>query len=202
MSWPCVTILNNHTYRPNMAYINTINYEQADENLRQTYDQIMGTRGKLAAVHQIQSLHPGALLAHMDLYKQVMFAKSPLKRYQREMIAVIVSAANDCPYCIRHHEEALLFYWKDEERVSKLSTIPTEAGLSEEELALCLFAKKLTQQPGQSTQEDIIKLQEMGWEDRAILDATQVVAYFNFVNRMVLALGVTFTEEEAKGYNY
>lgn len=185
-----------------MAYIQTFTYEEANEALKAAYDQIIGSRGKLAAVHQMQGLNPGALLAHMDLYKQVMFARSPLRRYQREMIAVIVSANNNCPYCIRHHEEALLFYWKDAEKTQRLIAEPATAGIDDKDLALCHYAKKLTLSPGQSTQEDIEQLKTIGWEDRAILDATQVVAYFNFVNRMVLALGVEFTTDESKGYHY
>ena len=41
----------------------------------------------------------------------------------------------------------------------------------------------------------------MELSDRAILDASLVVGYFNFVNRMVLALGVKL-EKEPGGYNY
>ena len=42
----------------------------------------------------------------------------------------------------------------------------------------------------------------MGLSDKAILDATLVVSYFNFVNRMVLGLGVNLESNQAKGYNY
>ena len=94
-----------------MAYIKTLSYEEADDALKAVYDNITGSRGKLAEVHKIQSLNPPALLAHMDLYLKVMFGKSPLKRYQREMLGVVVSAANRCPYCVEHHRQALLFYW-------------------------------------------------------------------------------------------
>jgi alkylhydroperoxidase family enzyme len=38
--------------------------------------------------------------------------------------------------------------------------------------------------------------------DSAILDATLVVAYFNFVNRIVLALGVESSELEVQGYRF
>lgn len=185
-----------------MAYIKTINYEEAEAELKAAYDQISGARGKLAEVHKIQSLNPGALLAHMELYKQVMFARSPLKRYQREMVAVIVSQANNCDYCIHHHQEALLFYWKKQERVDKLLDSPESAGLEQEDIALCTYARHLTLSPAEASQEAIRNLRDAGWEDRAILDVTQVAAYFNFVNRMVLGLGVAFNEEEVKGYNY
>jgi len=67
---------------------------------------------------------------------------------------------------------------------------------------LCDFAEDLTISAEQDYSGHIKKLKEAGLEDRAILDAVQVIAYFNFVNRMVLGLGVEFTEEEMKGYKY
>lgn len=44
------------------------------------------------------SIHPEALRAHLGLYRTIMFGPSPLSRSEREAIAVVVSAANDCHY--------------------------------------------------------------------------------------------------------
>ena len=79
-----------------MAYIDYIEYENAEGELKEIYDGLIGSRGKLANIHKIQSLHPKSITAHMKLYMELMFAKSPLKRYQREMIAVVVSRNNNC----------------------------------------------------------------------------------------------------------
>ncbi|MFQ5446647.1 MAG: peroxidase-related enzyme [Saprospiraceae bacterium] len=185
-----------------MPYIKTIEYEESSGELREIYDNLIGSRGKLAEVHKIQSLNPAALLAHMELYKATMFGRSPLKRYQREMMAVVVSAANKCPYCIAHHREALLFYWKNEARVGQVADKFDMSNLTEADAALCHLARNLTLQPASQPVAAIEQLRRAGIEDRAILDAVQVIAYFNFVNRMVLALGVTFNEDEVKGYNY
>ena len=37
---------------------------------------------------------------------------------------------------------------------------------------------------------DIQALRAQGWDDRAIHDATQIIAYFNYINRVADALGV------------
>ncbi|MCK4578603.1 MAG: carboxymuconolactone decarboxylase family protein [Candidatus Marinimicrobia bacterium] len=47
---------------------------------------------------QIHSVHSQVLRQHYDLYVELMARKGPLSRIQREMIAVVVSAANDCHY--------------------------------------------------------------------------------------------------------
>lgn len=62
--------------------------------------------------------------------------------------------------------------------------------LSAAERALCEFAERLSQDPGAMGEGDIRELRAQGWEDRAIHDATQIIAYFNYINRVADALGV------------
>jgi alkylhydroperoxidase family enzyme len=47
---------------------------------------------------RIHGVHPATLRLHYDLYVELMRGPSPLSRVQREMIAVVVSAANGCHY--------------------------------------------------------------------------------------------------------
>lgn len=44
------------------------------------------------------SLNPAAMRAHLGLYRTIMFGDSPLTRAEREVMAVTVSAVNDCHY--------------------------------------------------------------------------------------------------------
>lgn len=186
-----------------MPNIKVIPFEEATGKLRDIYDDLVEKRGKLAAVHSIQSLNPDSIIAHIELYMTIMFSQSPLTRAQREMIAVVVSSANKCEYCQQHHGVALNNYWKDESRVQLLRTNYETAGLNETDSLLCRFAIDLTLHPDDSENENKTKrLRIAGLEDRAILDATLVVAYFNFVNRIVLALGVEAEEKAGEGYKY
>ncbi len=185
-----------------MAYIKVIEYNESSDELRGIYDHLITTRGKLADVHMIQSLNPATVLSHMNFYKDIMFGHSPLKRYQREMISVAVSAANQCEYCIKHHKEALMHYWKSESRIEALIQQAEDPQLSSEDKALCSYARELTLQPELSTKQKTDVLRDVGFDDRAILDATLVISYFNFVNRMVLALGLEIKESEITGYKY
>ncbi len=154
-------------------------------------------------MHKIQSLNPESIVNHMDLYMTVMFGKSPLKRYQREMMAVVVSGANDCEYCIVHHAEALIHFWKDREKAYALGKDFESVAIDDADKALCRYAQILTQSPGAVKAEGIIKeLKSQGFDDRAILDAALVISYFNFVNRMVLGLGVHLEDDGGSGYKY
>ncbi len=185
-----------------MPFIKVIEHDESSGDLKGIYDYLVGTRGKLAEVHKIQSLNPPTVLSHMNLYKDIMFGQSPLKRYQREMIGVIVSSANQCEYCIRHHREALNHYWKDETKIDLLLQQLDDPQLNETDKSLCEFARDVTHNPELASRIKIEKLRSHGLDDRAILDATLVVSYFNFVNRIVLTLGLEISESEISGYKY
>lgn len=185
-----------------MAFIDVIQHNQAEGELKEIYDNLVETRGKLAEVHKIQSLNPKSIVNHMDLYLTIMFGKSPLKRVQREMIAVVVSKANDCEYCQVHHAEAVNHYWKDAAKIEQLRTDYSKLDLKPVDLALCDLAHHLTKYPGKHNEAEFIQpLKDLGLDDRAILDATLVIGYFNFVNRIVLGLGVHL-EDNPGGYEY
>ena len=65
-----------------------------------------------------------------------------------------------------------------------------EAQLDARDHALCAYAEKLTCAPQQMGPQDIDALRETGLDDRAIHDATQVIGFFNYINRLADALGV------------
>lgn len=204
-----------------MAYIDVVTPERATGRLAEIYQSITASRGKIASVHTIQSLNPPTIPAHMELYRTVMFSHSPLSRAEREMIAVVVSRSNECNYCVAHHGEALLHFWKDQERLDKLAADVSDgrfdsagadsadvgsgaAELSPREQGLCRFARITTVNPGAGEDGSAVELLRSAIPeitDREILDATLAVGYFNFVNRIVLTLGVEL-EDNPGGYKY
>ena len=64
------------------------------------------------------------------------------------------------------------------------------APLSLVDRALCDYALKLTKAPASIGEADIAALRQAGLSDRAINDAAQVIAYFNYINRVADGLGV------------
>lgn len=186
-----------------MPYIEVIPLDKATGDLKEIYENLIKTRGKLAGVHTIQSLNPKTIVAHMELYMSIMFSQSPLSRAQREMIAVVVSKTNRCDYCIQHHSTALNHFWKSTDRIKNFIEDINAASLTYGDRQLCYFAEQLTLNAEFCNHKlSAAELKRMGFNDRAVLDATLVVAYFNFVNRIVLALGVNLEQEGTGGYNF
>lgn len=183
-------------------WIRVIEPEEATGRLKEVYDETAKKRGKLAEVHKIHSLNPESLSAHMGLYMTLMFGPSPLSRRERETIAVAVSRTNGCAYCVAHHSDALGRYEKDPKNVRAVQEGRWEV-LSAREAALCAFVEKLTRAPGAMAEADLSPLRAQGLTDAEILDTAQVAAYFNFVNRIVLALGVAVEDPgQRQGYKY
>ena len=66
--------------------------------LKTQYDTAIERAGKVFNIVKAMSLNPETLSASMDLYRAVMFGPSELSRAERELLAVVVSRANDCYY--------------------------------------------------------------------------------------------------------
>jgi uncharacterized peroxidase-related enzyme len=98
---------------------------------------------------------------------------------------------------------ALNHYWKDEARVERLRTLDLNSCLEPNDLSLCEYARILTQEPSKIEEKQHIQpLRDHGFSDQAIVDAAGVVAYFNYVNRLVLGLGISLEADGGGGYDY
>ncbi|HBO53620.1 MAG: carboxymuconolactone decarboxylase family protein [Planctomycetota bacterium] len=81
-----------------MAWIESISPEVAEGALKKEYDEAITRSGEVANVVSLSSLNPGALSAWVGVYKAVMYGPSPLERYERELVATVVSQENECRY--------------------------------------------------------------------------------------------------------
>ena len=81
--------------------------------------------------------------------------------------------------------------------VDKIKTDYIKANLTDVDRALCEHAIKLTRTPSGVAKADLDRLRTLGLSDHAISDATQVIAYFNYINRIADGLGVDPEPEHA-----
>ena len=81
-----------------MAWIKTVDTDQADGLLAKVYEAAVKRAGRVFNIIRVQSINPSVLEAGIGLYMGVMLHDSPLSRAQREMLAIVVSSANDCHY--------------------------------------------------------------------------------------------------------
>lgn len=183
-----------------MSWIDEIGVDDADGKLADLYAELVKKRGKVGNILKVHSLNPDAMGNHLDLYMTIMFGKSGLSRAEREAIAVVVSAENDCAYCVNHHAEALRRYIKDDETLEMLMSADGLETLEPRLSNIVRHAEKLTSAPSAMTESDLGELRAVGLSDRDVLDLTLIVGYFNFVNRIALGLGVSYSADEMSGY--
>ena len=82
-----------------MAWIHTVDTIDATGIVKEEYDAAIARAGQLYNIVKLFSVRPKSMRAFVELYKIVMHdPDSPLSRMQREMIATVVSKANDCHY--------------------------------------------------------------------------------------------------------
>jgi alkylhydroperoxidase family enzyme len=81
-----------------MAWIRTLSPEEAQGELRLSYDAASKRAGRVYQIVRAMSLAPRVLDASMGVYLAIMHARGSLSRRQREMLAVVTSSVNRCHY--------------------------------------------------------------------------------------------------------
>lgn len=184
-----------------MAWIKTISFEQASGKLKQIYKRVAGPNGKIDNILSSHSLRPHTLEGHMRLYKNVLHHNAnQLPKSQLEALGVFVSLLNQCDYCVEHHYQGYRRLIDDDQKAEKVLNALRAGDLrlvfDDKEICLFDYAKKLTLNPSTLYKADFEKMKSAGFDDGDILEANQVIAYFNYANRTVLGLGVELEEED------
>jgi uncharacterized peroxidase-related enzyme len=143
--------------------------------------------GFVPNVLQAYAWHSTKFDGFTALYNDLMLGESGLTKLEREMIAVVVSSANNCYYCLTAHGAAVRQLSGDpilgEQMVMNYRTAELEPKIR----AALDFAYKLTKEPAVIDEPDRQALRDAGWSDREIWDISAVAAFFNMSNRMSAA---------------
>jgi alkylhydroperoxidase family enzyme len=81
-----------------VPHIRLIDEGDAEGALKEEYDAGVERAGKVFNILKAMSLRPGVLRASMALYREIMFGESGLSRKERELLATVASAAQNCDY--------------------------------------------------------------------------------------------------------
>ena len=165
----------------------------AAEPLRSVYARIKShaSRGRVSQVWQSLALDPKGLESLFAVRVALLDDPAPLTTAQAELIALVVSATNGCAYCVAHHGPHLAKALDDERLARAVAMDYREANLPARDRVLLDYAVALTCEPAERKLEDVERVREYGFDDAAIVKATEIAAWFNLVNRVVCALGVS-----------
>src|SRR5437763_5299288 len=118
--------------------------------------------GFVPNVFRVYSFRPERLSAWFAHYRQLHEPTAGLSAADREMVAVVVSAANGCLYCLVAHGAALRAESGDPVQGERISYDWRRAGLDPRRRAICAYADKLTLRPREVTRGDLQTLLEAG----------------------------------------
>jgi uncharacterized peroxidase-related enzyme len=165
------------------------------EDLQGLFRKARERIGFVPNVFRAYSFRPERLRAWFAHYRQLHEPTENLDAAEREMIAVAVSMANGCLYCLVAHGAALREALGDPILADRITLDHRRAGLDERRAAILDFAVKVTEKPLESTPEDLERLEGFGLSREEVWDVVEIASMYNFTNRMSLACGMIPNEE-------
>ncbi|MGB7322785.1 MAG: peroxidase-related enzyme [Albidovulum sp.] len=186
------------------AWIRMVSDTEANEVLKMALDFARTPHGTVDNVMRVHSLRPSTMNGHVTLYRACLHDEAnTIPMWLQEVISSYVSVLNDCAYSYANHWANARHLIGDNIRADRVEAAlrarcPEDA-FEGAELALLRYAEKLTLTPGKMVKADVEALKASGVDDGEILEANQIVGYFNYVNRLLNGLGVT-TEGDVVGY--
>ena len=184
------------------AWIKMIPYEEADAKLKQALDFARTPHGTVDNVMRVHSLRPSTMTGHVVLYRACLHdEQNTIPMWFQEVISAYVSTLNNCPYSYANHWANACHLINDPEKADEAAfkIRAPENALEGAQLAILRYAEKLTLTPGDIQEADVTALKNEGISDGEILEANQIIGYFNYVNRLLNGLGVS-TDGDIVGY--
>lgn len=162
---------------------------ELDEAMQAYFAKCQEKLGFIPNVLRAYSFDLAKLKAFVAMSDDLMLAKSGLSKIEREMIAVVVSSANHCHYCLVAHGAVLRKLTGDAMLAETFVANYRAAELDTRTRAMLDFSWKLTETPWEVGEEDRAALRKAGFTERDIWDISAVAAFFNMSNRLATATG-------------
>jgi uncharacterized peroxidase-related enzyme len=158
-----------------------------DDDLKVIWAKCVEKLGFVPNVFSTYSLRPQRLRNFMAMYNEIMLSKSGLSKLEREMVAVVVSSANRCYYCLVAHGAAVRALSGDPELGEMMALNYRVAKLDARQRAMLDFTWKMTVTPHLVDDADRDGLRAVGLTNEDLFDLAETVAFFNLSNRMASA---------------
>ncbi len=157
-----------------------------DEDFQVIWAKCVQKLGFVPNVFQAYSLRPQRLRNFMALFSEIMLSESGLSKLEREMIAVVVSSANRCYYCLVAHGAEVRRLSGDPELGEMLAFNYRAAALDARQRAMLDYVWKLTTTPWLIEEADRETLRNAGFSNEDIFDLAETVGLYNFTNRLAV----------------
>lgn len=174
-----------------MAWIETIPWNDADGELLDAYNWQAKALGEPAEFTMVGSLYPEIVDQRLRLYRAVEDCPSALTPIERQSAAFVASTLNGTGHCASGLRLKLASLGLAEDTLIAIETGPASVSTGDARFdAICAHAAKLTTRPTEMTEADLDVLRAVGLDDLDLLDLNNMVAYYCYINRVVMGLGI------------
>ncbi len=178
------------TRRPE-AWVATVAPEEATGRLKEAYDWQAQRLGEPTEFTQLGSLHPELVYERLRLYKVVDNLRTGLSDPERHIVIYLTSVLNQTPHCASGARHKLRIDGVADELLEKLADSPLVPATGDARLdAIVSYTVTLTRAPGAVSEADIERLRQAGLSDADVVALNDLVAYFNYTNRVATGLGL------------
>jgi uncharacterized peroxidase-related enzyme len=168
-----------------MARVPLIDRDAATGEAAEVFDEIESKGAKVGNIWRALANQPRMLRAVWDRRQAVMEGDA-LSLTEKEAIALAVSQANDCKYCVTNHSASLSRLGESTERIEE---IRNQRGKGEADQALLDFSVKVSTDPHSITDDEFNALKSVhGYTDDQIFEAVGVATHYTAVNRFLDAM--------------
>jgi uncharacterized peroxidase-related enzyme len=175
-------------------WVTTVAWDEADGTLKEAYDWQAERLGEPTEFTMLGSLYPDIVMERLRLYRSVEGCPSALDGSERQLAAYVTSLLNGTTHCASGLRVKLRTLAVDADVLVAIETNPTAPATGDDRLdAILAYAALLTSEPRSVDANHVDALRAVGLSDLDIVDLNNIVAYYNYINRVANGLGL-FTE--------
>jgi uncharacterized peroxidase-related enzyme len=174
-----------------MAWIDTVPWDESEGTLRDAYDWQAAALGEPAEFTMLGSLYPDLVEERLRFYRVAENCPSELAQTERQAAALVTSRLNGTDHCASGLRLKLESLGLSAGILDAIDADPAHVETGDRRLdAICAHAAKLTSTPTEMTETDVAMLRGVGLSDLDIVDLNNMVAYYCYINRVVMGLGL------------
>lgn len=160
-----------------MPRLNVVSPNQTTGPVKQIYDDVTATMGKVVNIFQGMANSPAALKAYLSM--SAALAEGELSPEDREVVYLAVSESNGCHYCVSAHSMlAKRIGLSDDETLAARRFYSPD----EKRGALLEFVRKVIAAKGFVKDEDIEAIRQAGYSDGQIAESIGYIGLATFSN--------------------
>ena len=168
-----------------MTIISTPSESEATGEVAEIYADDIDQLGYVPSHTRVMSVNSEAYRAWEELIGAIA---GPMDKRRYELVTLAAAGGARSKHCRLAHGAKTLRYI-DEDQLLLIARDYRDAGLTEAEVAMMEFAEKVSVASSEMTDADSLRLRELGFSDRDIVDIALAAAARNYFSRAVQALG-------------